>query len=63
VSLKIDKDMKELITGGTGLFTSIVATPLILDSPNLDNAVINAVVQLIIVVATLVGLIKKKTKK
>lgn len=55
--------MKELITGGTGLLTSIVATPLILDSPGTDNALVNAVVQLIIVVATLIGLVKKKKKK
>lgn len=55
--------MKELFTGGVGFLTSVVATPLVLDSPNTDNAVINAVVQLIIVIATLVGLIKKNKKK
>lgn len=55
--------MKELITGGIGLMTSIVATPLVLHEPSTDNAVVNAVVQLIIVIATLVGLIKKKKKK
>ena len=55
--------MKELITGGTGLLTSIVATPLILDSPGTDNELVNAVVQLIIVVATLIVLVKKKKKK
>ena len=52
--------MKKLLIGGTGLISSIAATPLLTSEPT--EAIINAVVQVIIAVATLFGLFKRKKK-
>lgn len=50
--------MNKLITGLTGMGASIFATPLLTDGS--DNAIINAVVQVVIALATLIGLFRKK---
>lgn len=55
--------MRELFTGLTGMLTSVIATPLVLGSPDKENAIINAVVQVVIAVATLLGLIKRRKNK
>lgn len=54
--------MDKLFIGVTGLISSVIATPLILSSPDPDNAVINAVVQVVIAVATLLGIIRRRRK-
>lgn len=52
--------MKKLIIGGTGLISSVVTTPLLTSEPT--EAIINAVVQVVIAVATLFGLFRRKRK-
>lgn len=58
----IYSSMDKLFIGVTGLISSVVATPLILSSPDSENAVINAVVQVVIAVATLLGIIRRRRK-
>lgn len=52
--------MHKLYIGVAGLMSSIIATPLILGSPDSENALINAVVQVVIAVATLLGIIRRR---
>lgn len=54
--------MDKLFVGVSGLMTSIIATPLILGNPEPENAVINAVVQVVIAVATLLGILRSRKK-
>lgn len=54
--------MGKLVVGVSGLITSLVATPLILGNPDPENAIINAVVQVVIAVATLLGIIRRRRK-
>lgn len=54
--------MDSLFIGVSGLVTSLVATPLILGNPDPENAIINAVVQVVIAVATLLGILRRRKK-
>lgn len=54
--------MDKLFVGVSGFITSLVATPLILGIPDSENAIINAVVQVVIAVATLLGIIRRRRK-
>lgn len=54
--------MDRLFVGVAGLISSVVATPLILSSPDPENAIINAVVQVVIAVATLLGILRRRKK-
>lgn len=54
--------MDKLFVGVSGFITSLVATPLVLGNPDSENAIINAVVQVVIAVATLLGIIRRRRK-
>lgn len=54
--------MDKLLVGVSGFVTSLVATPLILGNPDPENTLINAVVQVVIAVATLLGIIRRRKK-
>lgn len=52
--------MRDLFIGATGLVTSVVTTPLLTSEPS--EAILNAIVQVVIAVATLLGLIRKRKR-
>lgn len=52
--------LEKLTIGLTGLVSSVVTTPLLTDSG--DSGVLNAIVQVIIAIATLAGLLRKRKK-
>lgn len=52
--------LEKLTIGLTGLVSSVVTTPLLTDGG--DSAVINAIVQVIIAIATLAGLLRRRKK-
>lgn len=51
--------MTKGITGLIGLASSAIATPLFLDDPTPQNAVINIIVQIIIGISTLITMFRK----
>lgn len=53
--------MEKLSIGITGLVSSVIATPLLTDEPR--EAILNAIVQVVIAVVTLLGLFRKKKEK
>jgi hypothetical protein len=52
--------MKSLKIGITGIASSIITTPLLTTGP--DDQIINVIVQILIGVATLIGLFRRKNK-
>lgn len=50
--------LTKLQIGASGLLSSAIATPLLISEPK--EGVINAIVQVVIAVVTLLGLFKKK---
>lgn len=50
--------MDKLGIGATGIISSVITTPMLTSEPK--EAILNAIVQVVIAVVTLIGLFKRK---